>query len=286
MVTGSTGQFGRAVIDALSVGVRPTAITALARDPARAADLAARGVNVRRGDYTDYASMVQAFRGIEKLLFVSTNALEGVIEQHSTVIAAAKHAGVQHIVFTSVVSRSTAPRFRLVRDYLQTEKELIDSGITYTIMRNGYYMDMLPMFIGDAVQTGQIRYPAGEGKTSFTLRSDLAEAAAKVLTSSGHENRVYETCGSTAYTFQDIANALSAVAGRRIDYIDIPVADFEASLRKGGLSPLEVELMVGMADSIKAGEGNCHDPCLEELLGRRPMTLEEFLARAYRPITL
>jgi NAD(P)H dehydrogenase (quinone) len=281
LVTGSTGQLGRAVIEGLLGQVPPSEIAALARDPARAAELAARGVDVRQGDYTDYASLARAFRGIKKLLLVSTSALEGVTEQHANALRAAHQAGVRHVLFTSIASRSPAPPFRLVRDYRQTEEELIRSGLVYTILRNGYYMDMLPMFLGDALQTGQIRYPAGQGKNNFTARSDLAEAAAKVLTGGGHENRVYECCGNGAYTFHEVAEALGEAVGKRIEYVDIPIQELEAKLREEGFSQLEVELMVGIAASIRSSEGSCPEPDLEELLGRQPTELRAFFAQTY-----
>jgi NAD(P)H dehydrogenase (quinone) len=281
LVTASTGQLGREVLGQLLDRVAPGSIAAMARDPARVADVAARGVEVRQGDYTDHASLVRAFRGIDKLLFISTPALEGIAEQHANALNAAKQAGVRHVVYTSMVCRSATPRLWLVSEYRRTEQQLIGSGLAYTIMQNGYYMDLLPTFIGKALETGELRHPAGQGKANLTARSDLAEAAANILTGDGHEYRVYETCGASAYTFYDIAVALSGVARKRIEYIDIPTAEFAANLRQAGLPPLEVELMVGIAESIKADDANCQTPALEMLLGRPPVTLTEFLSRTF-----
>lgn len=279
LVTGATGSFGRIAVECLLRELAPVdvkRIAALAREPAKAADLAARRLDVRRGDYTDYPSLTRAFQGVDKLLFVSTSALSGVVEQHANVIRAAKHAGVRHVVFTSIVSRSAEPAFRLVRDYRQTEHELMASGLTFTILRNGYYMDMLPMLIGDAVETGTIRYPAGNGQNNFTARSDLAEAAVNVLLGSGHEQRVYEACGPIAYSFGDVAKALSDATGKKIEYADLPLGRYHAELAARGVRSPELELMIGLAESIRSSEGRCQGPQLEALLGRPPMSIARF----------
>lgn len=155
------------------------------------------------------------------------------------------------------------------------------SRIAYTILRNGYYLDMLPMFIGDALETGRIYYPAGDGRASFAARIDLAEAAANVLISDGHENRIYHTCGNTSYSFHDVAKSLSELAGKKIEYVDIPLEAMKDELRRSQVSELEVDLMTGIAESIKYNEGDYPSPDLENLLGRKPVGLKEFLKQTY-----
>jgi NAD(P)H dehydrogenase (quinone) len=281
LVTGSTGHFGRATINFLLKKNHSNRITALARDPKRAKDLTAQGVEVRQGDYTDYDSLAKAFAGVEKLLLVSSSALENVAEQHANAVKAAKETGVKHIVYTSIVSRSDNPHFKLINDYKKTENDLKSSGIAYTVLRNGYYMDMLPMFIGEALESGKIYYPAGDGRASFAARVDLAEAAANVLMSAGYENKIYHTGGNVSYSFHDIANALSELAGKKIEYVDIPLEVMKEELLRNQMSPPEIDLMAGIAESIKYNEGDCPSPDLENLLGRSPTSLKEFLKQVY-----
>lgn len=256
LVTGSTGHLGKAVIAFLLKKAHSNQIAALARDPKKAEDLTAKGIDVRQGDYSDYDSLVKAFEGIEKLLLVSSSALAGVAEQHANAINAATKAGVKYIIYTSIVSRSKNPHFKLINDYKKTEEDLKASRIAYTILRNGYYLDMLPMFIGDALETGRIYYPAGDGRASFAARIDLAEAAANVLISDGHENRIYHTCGNTSYSFHDVAKSLSELAGKKIEYVDIPLEAMKDELRRSQVSELDVNLMAGIAESIKYNEDN------------------------------
>lgn len=122
LVTGSTGHLGKAVIAFLLKKVHSNQIAALARDPKKAEDLTAKGIDVKQGDYSDYDSLVKAFEGIEKLLLVSSSALAGVAEQHANAINAATKAGVKHIIYTSIVSRSENPHFKLINDYKKKKK--------------------------------------------------------------------------------------------------------------------------------------------------------------------
>jgi NAD(P)H dehydrogenase (quinone) len=215
LVTGSTGNLGKAAMDFMLKNIQSNQIAALARDSKKAEALAAKGIDIRQGDYSKPDSLVKACKGIGKLPLVSSHALEHVAEQHANVINAAKETGVKHIVYTSIVGPPGNPHLELISDYNKTEKDLRASGITFTVMRNGYYLDMLPMLIGDAWETGRIIYPAGNGKAGFTERIDLAEAAANVLTGDGHENRIYQTSANTRCSFHDIAYALSELAGKK-----------------------------------------------------------------------
>jgi NAD(P)H dehydrogenase (quinone) len=281
LVTGATGHLGRAALDHLRKELPLQRIAALARDVTRASELAAEGIQVRQGDYADYRSLVSAFADIEKLLLVSSSALEGVAEQHVNAIRAAAQAGVKHIVYTSMTSLPATSRVRLINEYKATEEELMASGLTYTILRNGYYFDMLPMFIGDAPRSGRIRYPAGDGRASYALRADLAEAAARALLGSEHEDRVYELNTNDSHSFQDIAALLSELTGKAIEYVDIPLEVMAAELRDQQMSQLEVELMMGIAASIRYSEADRPSADLEALLLRTPVGLEDFLRQTY-----
>lgn len=281
LVTGATGNLGATAIGFLRGKMPSTRIAALARDLTRAGKLRDEGIDVKHGDYNDYQSLVSAFAGVDKLLFVSSDALEGVAEQHANVVRAAAEAGVRHVVFTSVANAPAVSSVRLVQDYSKTEDLLKASGLTYTILRNGYYLDMLPMLWGDAPNSGRVRYPAGDGRVSWAARIDLAEAAANILTAYGHEGRIYELNTNTSYSFHDVAAALSEVIGRPVEYVDIAPETMRQELRDQQMPPADVELMVELALSIRNSEADCPSPDLERLLGRAPMGLREFLRQTY-----
>jgi NAD(P)H dehydrogenase (quinone) len=281
LVTGATGHFGGAAIDFLLKKSAAGEFAALAREPERAEALTARGIDVRKGDYFDYDSLREAFAGIEKLLFVSSNEIENRVLQHANVINAAKAAGVKHIVYTGVLHPPEKPHFTAATDHVETEKLLKDSGVAYTILRNAFYFETIPMFLGDVLETGKIVFPAGDAKMSHASRIDMAEAAANVLLGAGHENKIYEIGANSSFSFADLADDLSALAGKKIEYVDLPLDDFKAELVKNQTPLPMVEMIAGIAEAVKHNELNFPSADLENLLGRRLLTLKEFLKQVY-----
>ncbi|HEY8561898.1 MAG TPA: SDR family oxidoreductase [Pyrinomonadaceae bacterium] len=281
LVTGATGHFGGAALDFLLRKRNSEKTAALARDVQKAEGLRAKGIEVRRGDYFDYDSLVRAFAGVEKLLFVSSNDLTERVLQHANVIDAAKAANVERIVYTSVLNPPENPYFTASRDHLETEKLLRDSGIAYTVLRNAFYFETMPMFLGGVLETGEFAFPAGDARVSHASRLDMAEAAANVLLEAGHENKIYEIGANGSFSFQDIADALSELAGRPIAYVDVPLADFKAQLRENQTPAPIVEIIAGIAEAVRHGELNYPSADLENLLGRKLLTLKEFLRRTY-----
>jgi NAD(P)H dehydrogenase (quinone) len=281
LVTGATGHFGEDAIDFLLGKVQPDALAALARDVRKAEPLAVKGIAVREGNYFDRDSLVKAFAGIEKLLFVSSSELENRVEQHKNVIDAAKAAGVKQIVYTSVLNPPADPYFKPALDHLETERLLKESGIAHTVLRNSFYLEIFPMFIGNALESGQIAFPAGDGKLTSAARTEMAEAAANILTGEGHENKIYEIGSEEAVSLGDVAEVLSELAGRKIDYLDIPLDAFKAELVKNQTPAPLVEMFAGIAEAIKHGELDYKSADLKNLLGRKPSGLKEFLRRTY-----
>lgn len=284
LVTGATGHLGKAVINfLLQKGTKADKIIALVRDEAKAADLKEKGIILRKGDYHDYASLSSAFKGVEKLLLVSSDDFNDRSGQHINVVNAAKETGVKHIVYTSVHGREDKPSSIpfVVQSHLDTENALKNSGLHYTILRNTLYADILPMFIGEKVAETGVFIPAGNGKAPFATRLDMAEAAAIVLSTPGHEHKIYSIASSTAYSFSDIAATLSELAGKTIPYIDADPLQYKETLTRAGVPSEYIGFMGGFAEAIKKDEFNATSQDLEILLGRKPASLKEFLKTAY-----
>lgn len=275
-LTGASGHLGKATLNYLLTKTNPESIVAIVRDPQKIADYADKGVVVRQGDYTDQASFVAGLAGVDTLLLISSAVLgdERVI-QHSNVINAAKEAGVKHIFYTSAPNPSMTSLFIPAIDHFRTENLILESGLTYTFFRNNLYLDILPMVIGGAAQSGKLYYPAGDGKANFVLRTDIAEGLANALTSDGHENKVYDIGSPTAWSFSDIAASLSST-DKPVEYIDIPGSAYEAELVKH-LPPVAVRIYAGMAGGIKQNEFNAPSSTLKDLLGREPVSLDTYL---------
>ena len=283
LVTGATGGLGHETIDCLLTTIPATEIAALVRDVSKATDLVQRGVDVRQADYFDYPALVQAFRGIEKVLLVSAVAFTDRVQQHHNVIDAAKAAGVKHLFYTSIQRSSDFVMSQVTESDLATEAYLKASGLIYTVLKNGYYFEGLGYLIGDEVPDTEISVPAGEGKIAFVKRTELAAATAALLTSEGHDNQEYTLTGSEAYSFHDVARELSALAGRPITYKSSELAPYITQKAAAGFPEPVAEFFAQWGNAAKHGMlAGTHDT-VERLLGRQPTSLREYLKTTYFP---
>ncbi|MDJ1506809.1 SDR family oxidoreductase [Xanthocytophaga agilis] len=284
LVTGATGHFGRLTIDfLLQKGVEANQIAALVRSPEKATDLQAKGIHIIMGNYDEYDSLVRACRGVDKLLLVSGNDLSNRFSHHENMIKATMEANVKHVIYTSGAHKaenSTSLLWLFVEAHIKTERLLETSGLSYTILRNGLYMDLVPAFIGNALETGMIYLPTGEGKIGMALRSEMAEAAATVLASDGHENKIYTFVNTETFGYQNVATYLSEITGKPIQYISPTKEKFMATLSTAGIHmPQEyVNILLAQAQ----GEGDLASEDLVKLLGRKPMSLKPFLEQLYQ----
>lgn len=289
LVTGATGQFGSKAIDhLLNKGVKSSQIAALVRDAAKAGNLKDKEIELRIGDYTDYNSLVEALQGIDKLLLVSSNdrgAVENRTVQHINVIRAAKEAGVKHIVYTSFVRKRGFEESAIaafLNSHVQTEDFLKSSGINYTILQNGIYLEMIPIFAGGKVaETGVIMFPAQEGKASWVLREELTEAAAYVLTTEGHENKTYPLTNTESVSFGEIAAQLSGILGKKVQYQSPSVAEFEAIMKQAGVPDLYIGMFTMWATAAAQGALDLEDRTLTSFLGRKLTSVKQFINLVY-----
>lgn len=285
LVTGATGSLGKQTVVALSTKTDVKNIVALVRDESKAGDLKALGVELRVGNYDDVQSLISAFQGIDKLFFVSASEVEKRLPQHKNVMAAVVQSGVKHVVYTSFVRKNesdASPIAAVAKAHIFTDDFLLKSGIAYTILRNTLYMEFAPYFMGDkVVENGMVYLPSGEGKVSFLLRSEMAEIAAQILTSEGHENKIYNIAAAEAFSYGDIARFLTKITGKPIRFVSPPVDEFVQALKNAGVPDTAIGMSVGFAQAIQQGEFEITNPEISELLGHEPVTLEEFLEKVY-----
>lgn len=262
-VTGATGQLGRIVVERLKRKATDQ-IIALVRSPEKAADL---GVEARRADYDDAASLEAALEGVDTLLLISSSEVGKRAAQHHNVIEAAKKNGVKWIVYTSLLRADTSP-LSLAVEHVQTEKKLASSGIPHTILRNGWYTENYTGSLEGAVASGGIIGSAGEGRISGASRADYADAAVAVLTTGGHQGKVYELAGDEPFSLSELAAEVSRQAGRAVTYNNLPEADYAKALEGFGL-PAGVAEAVASWD-VGASHGALHDEGrqLSKLTGR------------------
>ncbi|OQP61296.1 hypothetical protein A3860_06185 [Niastella vici] len=281
LVTTATGHLGTATIEALlKKSVPASQIAGLVRDEQKAATLAAKGITLRKGDYHNTASLEQAFKGIDTLVFISSGSMEDRVGQHRNVVNAAKTSGVKHIIYTSVLKASGTLKFTAGIDHYHTENLLKESGIPYTIFRNTFYIEVLPMLFGPALQSGQWYYAAGNAKVNLAARTDMAEGIANVaIAPASHANKIYEIAGNQSYTFAEIAGVVSKAVGKKVDYIPVPVEALTEGMKQAGVPEAYIPMLASIANAISHGELDSDDNSLEKLLQRKPVGLDEYLPK-------
>lgn len=283
LVTGARGRYGYAVIESLiENGVNQRLIYAMVRDLTKVDELKSLNVNVVFGDYNNYGSLLKAFSGMDKLLFVSSNELENRSEQHTQVVNAAVESGIKYILYTSQEHKEV--NFSLIEfvlsSHLATEYAIKESGIDYTILRNGVYMDLLPSFLGENIFKYGIYLPAGNGKIGLALRGEMAETAAKVLLSSGHNNKTYSVSGDSC-SFSEIAEHISQITGKNITYLSPGLDTFLNTVVNQGMSQKCIKIIGGYAAATRHGELESDSSQMEKLLGRKPLTVKQFLEETF-----
>jgi NAD(P)H dehydrogenase (quinone) len=279
-ITGATGQLGRLVIAQLKTKVADENLVALVRSASKAADL---GVEAREANYDDQTTLETALKGIDTVLLISGSEIGKRVQQHQNIIDAAKKNGVQRIVYTSLLKADTST-ISFAEEHRLTEAALKASGITYTILRNGWYTENYAGSIPGAVAGGGFIGSVGEAKIASAGRIDFAEAAAAVLATEGHEGKVYELSGAPAWTLTDLAAEISKQSGKDIPYVNLSEADYAAALVGFGL-PEELSKSIASWD-VAASKGDLFDEndALSELIGRPTTPLATIVADTLKGI--
>ncbi|RXH55365.1 SDR family oxidoreductase [Granulicella sibirica] len=281
VVTGATGGLGSLIVSKLLERVAAEQIGVSVRNPAKAEELAARGVRVRRGDFAEPSTLQGAFAGASQLLLVSSNAAASggdSLAQHRDAIAAAKQAGVRRIVYTSQIASSDTSLFEPGLVHAATEKMLSESGLAWTALRNGFYATRAVMESDTAMKSGAIATPE-DGKVSWTSHTDLAEAAATILANEGRfDGPTPPLTGGEALDYTDLAAMLTELLGRPILRKVISDSEFENKMAARGLPPQLVKLAGSYYPAARALEFATVDPTLEQLIGRKPETLRSLVA--------
>lgn len=279
-ITGATGQLGRIAVERLKEKTASENIVALVRTLEKAEGL---GVEVREFDYSKPEKLVSSLKGIDKLLLISSNEIGERSKQHANVIDAAKKAGVKFVVYTSLL-HADASTLILAGEHLETENALKESGLVYTILRNGWYTENYTPSIAGAIANGALLGSSGNGKISSAARADYAKAAAVVLISSGHENKTYELAGDEAFTMSDFVAAISKLTGKNIEYKNIPVQEYADALCKSGMPEGMAQFFAGTHKSTEKGDLFDDGRQLSKLIGEATTPFSRSVAEALEQI--
>jgi len=270
-VTGATGQLGRLVVEKLKGKGLSGNLVALVRTPQKAAEL---GIEAREFDYSKPEKLVDALQGVNKLILISGNELGQRATQHANVIEAAKKAGVKWVVYTSLLHADTST-LSLAAEHFATEKTLQESGLSYTILRNGWYTENYTGSIGGALAGGAFIGSAGEGKISSAARADFADAIAEVVTGESHQGKIYELSGDESYTLAELAAEISKQTEKTIPYNNLPKTEYAKILKSFGIPEGFADAIAGW--DVGASKGDLFDEShqLSKLIGRPTTPLAE-----------
>lgn len=278
IVTGASGKLGRMIVDALLHHVPAERIGVSVRAPEKVADLAKRGVRVRRGDYSEPDSLRHAWEDAERILLVSSNAAAtggDPLKQHETAIAIAKEVGVQRLFYTSQVSSSPNSQFPPGRDHAATEKMLASAGIAWTALRHGFYADSMLAMNAKGFESGVLTGPE-DGKVAWTAHEDLAAVDALLL--AGREfidGPTPPLTGNEALDLTDLAHLAGEVSGRTIERCFVSEDTMVENAQRADAPAGAIAVMVGYYRAARAGEFATLDPTLQKLLGRQPKAVRD-----------
>lgn len=271
-VTGVTGTVGRLTADALSYAGVPFRM--LARSPERAPRFPDTAVVAC--SYGDPVSSRAALEGVETLLMISAAENAERLREHVTFVDAAAAAGVRHIVYTSFFGAAPDATFTLARDHFATEERIVASGMSYTLLRDNLYLDFVESMVGD---DGVIRGPAGHGRAAMVARADVARVAAVALQHPEHHRDVaYDLTGPQEVTLAEVAEKLTSHLGRPVTFHDETVEEAYESRKKWRAPQWQYDAWVSTYTAIAAGELAGVSPDVERVTGRRPLSLDEYLA--------
>jgi NAD(P)H dehydrogenase (quinone) len=280
VVTGATGQLGRLVIDNLIArGVDPASIRATGRNVQKLEELASRGVQTAVIDFEEPATLAPAFEGADALLLVSGSEVGKRMPQHTNAIDAAVAAGVGRIVYTSAPHADTTG-LPVAPEHKATEALLADSGIPVTLLRNNWYTENYVGPLEQARETGTVVASVGDGRVASATRNDYADAAAVVLSTPGHEGKVYELSGDVAWTFYDLAEAFSEIIGSKVVYTPIEPDEYARILTAAGLDDGTAGFVVALDQGIRNGDLADVTGDLSALIGRPTTSLVDGLRAA------
>ncbi|MEI2277322.1 SDR family oxidoreductase [Paenarthrobacter ilicis] len=280
VITGATGQLGRHVVEALLERNVPAAdIVATGRSVEKLADFAERGGTVQEMDYENPASVAAALKGAAKVLLISSSAVGQRVEQHRTVIEAAKAEGVELLAYTSIANADTTG-MKLAAEHQATEELLKESGIPFVLLRNGWYLENYTEQLPGTLAQGAIAGSAGEGKVSAAARVDYAHAAAAVLVADDQAGKVYELGGDHAFTMGQLASEISDAAGREVTYKDLPASDYQQMLEGVGVPGAFAEILADSDLGIARGDLLVTSGDLQKLIGRPTTPLSEAVRSA------
>ena len=278
LVTGASGNLGKAVVAELRrLGAKK--VIAATRTPGKHQELACLGVEEREADFDRPETLQTAFRGVERLVLVSTDSLHAPdvrIKQHRAAVQAAVGAGVEHVVYTSLPNAHPTEGPSIPDDHFWTEVALFESGLNWTILRNNLYAEVILRFAQFALKTGKLVSATQSRGRSYVSREDCARtAAAALLNATG--KAIYDVTGPASITHDEIASIISRLSGKSIQHVNVTPDVVEKGLGAAGIPPFAARSVRELDEETSRGYQAIVTPTVTNLTGRVPMSVEDLL---------
>lgn len=280
-VMGATGQLGRKVIQKLlDQGAKAQDLIASVRTLEKAKELADMGIAIRHADYDDPASLLVAYQESDVLLLIPSLApVEPRIMQHHNALEAAKEAGVKRVAFVSFAAAQPDSKF-FISPFLQyAESTLRLSGMDWTILRDGMYLDPVADWMPDLVKAGRLPYPVEKGRVAYISRFDLARAIAAACLNSGHSEKIYELTGIKALSMDELAEAISNATGKIVEFRKVSEEEYSEICRADNITEYMISVLASMYRAVDNGEFETVTNHVELLSGTPPESPESYLTR-------
>ena len=269
---------GSVVIETLLKKMPAQQINVLTRSDEKRLAFQTKGFNAFLGDYANVVSLEKALTDVDTVLLISSGDQGDRMQEHKNVVDAAKKMGVKSIAYTSRSLKDKATLSnKLMLEHFDTEDYIKASGLKYVFFQNALYMDVIPLFVGKQVFETGIFQPAGDGKVAFALRQEQSQAMGNVLLNEIFDNQVYRFTGSEAYSFYDVATALTELSGKQVKYTAVETPVFEEMMKQKGLPEGVIKKIIDFNLDIKNGQEAEVTNDLEIELGRKPASLKEGL---------
>ena len=274
LVMGATGNVGSQVVKQLAdTGAN---VRAAVRSPRKAESLKGERVSLTEFDTDKPETVEAAFQGVDKV-FLLTPLVPNMVELSANLVAAAKKAGVKHIVKSSGMGAEVEPGITLTRWHREAEKAIEASGIAFTFVRPNGFMQNYANFNGATIKTQNTFYlPVGDGKVSYIDTRDIAAVAVAALTQDGHEGKAYEITGLEAISNQEIAEIISQVVGRKINYVDVTEDAARSEMKQSGMPDVLIDMTMELYEIYKAGYASEVTPTVEQVTGNKPISFTQF----------
>ena len=285
LITWATWKLWQSVLKNLEWKISKNDVYCLVRDESKKELCEKYWFNAVVWNYLDLNSLEKAFDWIDLLYFISSSDLENRFLQHKNVVDAAKNAGVKHIIYTSfdrIDSEKSALGF-INDDHKNTEDYIKDSGLNYTILLHGIYLENIPDFIWDVSKTKTIFFPAWDAKVAFTSREDLAIATSNLLLNIDiSKNNIYKFISSNSYNFYDISEELTKIYWEKITYIDANRDDYSQKLNDFWVPEIYINMWILFWTAMKNWEFVDTDNTLEKFLWKKSETIIDYLNKVYK----